>query len=272
MKSPYLKNDSRLADIIGAVQVMGIYPWASRKAEDWLKSLGEPLSANDWPTIFKEHPEFFRFTKGGWVSLRWRHGYFRTFDPKLGHELSESQRSVLTPAQQEELTHKPLTADQTEALMKTALDFHARAIAHDKDNERYVRWQDYRIGLFSFAINLFLSFAVAALGFYLTLIKDSGFNPPIGSGYLLRQSLFSLIASIFFGGFATCSRLLDFRCTVLKIGKKYSDCRHNIAIFLAEQLGGISYALFCLQLAALAYGAFCLFSTLFATYPDKFSQ
>jgi hypothetical protein len=135
MKSPFLK-DSRLADVIGAIQVMGIYPWASRKAEDWVKSLGRPLSATEWPTIFKEHPEIFRFTNKGWASLRWRHGYFRTFDPKQGCEISEAQRAALKPQQQEDLTHRPLTADQIEALMKTALELHGRAIAHEKER----RW------------------------------------------------------------------------------------------------------------------------------------
>jgi hypothetical protein len=157
MKSPYLNNDSRLAEIIGAVQVMSIYPWASRKAEDWQKSLGEPLSANDWPTVFKEHPEFFRFTKVGWVSLRWRHGYLRTFDPKLGHELSETQQAVLTPEQKDDLTHKPLTTDQTEALMKTALDFHARAIAHEQERRWWVPF------LFGF-LTAVLAFAGVILG------------------------------------------------------------------------------------------------------------
>jgi hypothetical protein len=159
MKSPYLQ-DSRLADIVGAVQVMGLYPWASRKAEDWLKSLGEPLSASDWPTVFKEHPEIFRLTNSGWASLRWRHGYFRTFDPKQGCELTESQRAVLIPEQQKELTYKPLTADQTEALMKTALDFHTRAIAHEQER----RW----LTPFLFALlGAVLAFAGAILGAYI---------------------------------------------------------------------------------------------------------
>ncbi|MEJ2704136.1 MAG: hypothetical protein P8Z79_17005, partial [Sedimentisphaerales bacterium] len=132
MKSPYLK-DSRLADIIGAIQVMGVYPWASRKAEDWLKSLGKPLSASDWASIFKQHPEMFRLTSNGWVSLRWRHGYFRTFDPKWGRDLTESEQTSLTPEQQENLTHKPLTSDQIGVLINTGLNLHARAIAHTRD-------------------------------------------------------------------------------------------------------------------------------------------
>ena len=160
MKSPYLQHPSRLADIVGAVQVMGIYPWASRKAQDWFKSLGEPLSANDWPTIFKTHPEIFRYTDSGWASLRWRHGYFQTFDPERGCELTESQRATLPQEQQEKLTYKPLTADQTEALMKIALDFHTRAIAHEQER----RWLTQLLFALLGAV---LAFAGAILGSYI---------------------------------------------------------------------------------------------------------
>jgi hypothetical protein len=139
----------------------------------------------------------------------------------------------------------------------------------DEDKERYVRWQDYRIRQFSFAINLFLSFAVAALGFCLTLIKDSGFTPPIGTGYVLRHAVFSLAGSIVLGSLATLSRLWDFRCTAVKIEKKYEDWRQGTATFLAKWLGGVSWSLFYFQLAALAYGAFCLISALITAYCDK---
>jgi len=84
----------------------------------------------------KEHPEIFRFTSSRWVSLKWRYGYFRTFAPERGCELTESQRAALTPDQQKAITYRPLTADQTEVLMKTALDFHARVIAHEQEH----RW------------------------------------------------------------------------------------------------------------------------------------
>jgi len=128
----------------------------------------------------------------------------------------------------------------------------------DEAHERYIRWQDYRITQFSFAINLFLTFAVAALGFCLTLVKDSGFTPPIGSGLLLRHSVFSFAGSIVFGSLATLSRLWDFRFTAIKIRKSYDGFRQRAAEFLAKWLGGVSWSLFYLQLAGLAYGTTCL--------------
>jgi hypothetical protein len=42
--------------------------------------------------------------------------------------------------------------------------------------ERYLRWQEYRINQLSFAINLFLSFAVASIGYAINL-KLSSVHP-----------------------------------------------------------------------------------------------
>ena len=124
----------------------------------------------------------------------------------------------------------------------------------------------------SFAISLFLSFAVAALGFCLALVKDTGCVPPVGSGYLLRPSIYSFAGSVVFGSMATFTRLWDFRCTVMKIKKRYDDWRQGVAEFLAERLGSVSWSLFYLQLAALAYGAICLISFLLLAYSGTLTK
>jgi hypothetical protein len=142
----------------------------------------------------------------------------------------------------------------------------------DDENKSDVRWENYRIKHFSFCINLFLTFAVAALGFTLSLIKDSGFSSLPGTGKALYLSVISFAGSIILGTVATLSRLLDFRCTVIKIRKKYSDFRQPIAEFLAEWLGGVSWSLFYLQLVTLAYGAFHLISSILTAYSDKFAK
>ena len=134
-KSPYLDNDWRLADVIAAIQVMGAYPWASRNLERWAEKLGKPLSADDWSIVFREHPEFFRL-HDNWASLRWRHGYDRTYDPEKGRELTENERDALDPDARGALTRKPLSAEQIEALMKTSVELHNRAIAHAQEK----RW------------------------------------------------------------------------------------------------------------------------------------
>ena len=71
--NPYLK-DSRLADVIAALQIMGTYPWAKRTVDSWTKKLGEHKSGENWKEVFEDHPEFFSLD-GEWASLRWRFGY-----------------------------------------------------------------------------------------------------------------------------------------------------------------------------------------------------
>lgn len=133
--SPYLSNSRRLADVLAAIQVMGAYAWASRKVTAWAEKLGKPLSAESWEKIFEEHPEFFR-VNGEWISLRWRHGYDRNYSAQLARELSIVEIDALTKEGKDELTRKPLSSDQIEALMKTAIELHSRAIAHAQER----RW------------------------------------------------------------------------------------------------------------------------------------
>jgi len=134
-RSPYLVNQSRLADLIAAIQIMGTYPWASRTVESWLEKLGQPASADNWATVFGDHPEFFRLN-GQWASLRWRHGYDRTYDPKRRTHLTDDEINSLEETSKESLSRAPLSPDQIDALVRTALDMHARAIAHAEER----RW------------------------------------------------------------------------------------------------------------------------------------
>ena len=133
--SPYLRNSYRLADVLAAIQVMGAYTWASRRVSAWADKLGDPLSSGSWAEIFVEHPEFFRVS-GEWASLRWRHGYDRNFSPTLSRELSSGEIEKLQKHEKDDLTRKALDSDQIEALMKTAIELHNRAIAHSQEK----RW------------------------------------------------------------------------------------------------------------------------------------
>jgi hypothetical protein len=134
-QAPYLSSGRRLADVLAAIQVMGAYTFSSRKYDAWVDKLGEPLSANDWNGIFAEHPEFFRVS-GDWVSLRWRHGYDRTYSHEQARDLTHDEIACLSEEQRSKLTRKPLASDQIEALMKTAIELHSREVAHQQER----RW------------------------------------------------------------------------------------------------------------------------------------
>ncbi len=134
--SPYLSSSWRLADVLAAIQVMGAYAWAGRTTEAWTEKLGKPLSAETWLTVYQEHPEFFRVNDEGVASLRWRHGYDRNFSFELGRELTKVEIEELSPEGKNNVTRKALAPDQIEALLKTAIELHSRAVAYAQER----RW------------------------------------------------------------------------------------------------------------------------------------
>jgi hypothetical protein len=135
-KSPYLEP-GRLEKVLAAIQILGSYDWASREASSWAAKLDTAGECDVWLRLFKEHPEFFRVGKGGWVSLRWRHGYDRIYSVSAHKELNAEEIAAFNAGPSEErLTRKPLTPEQIAGLMKIATELHGRAIAHEQER----RW------------------------------------------------------------------------------------------------------------------------------------
>ncbi|WP_215426395.1 hypothetical protein [Agarivorans albus] len=113
-------------------------------------------------------------------------------------------------------------------------------------NERYVRWQDYRINHLSFSINLFLSFSVASIALLISmLLKDLKGNE-IGE-LVLTIWAYSAIA----GCLATIFRLLDFRYTSRKIRK-----RTCVNAFVARHVGKLTWSMFWSQVILYSCGAY----------------
>ena len=90
MKNPYLK-ENRLADVLALIQILAMYEYAHR-SDDGIRnsSKAEPVSANGWHEIAKEHPEFFRYVenKDHSISLIARHAQKDTNYPPLSTELT----------------------------------------------------------------------------------------------------------------------------------------------------------------------------------------
>ncbi|HEY8085903.1 MAG TPA: hypothetical protein VIE69_09915 [Methylophilaceae bacterium] len=114
--------------------------------------------------------------------------------------------------------------------------------------ERYVRWQDYRMKQLSYAINLFLSFAVASLGFAINLKLESS----VHSSIPLIKVIIWWASSASFGCVATISKLLDYRYTARKI--KDGGCFNA---FMAKWFGEITWWTFAFQVIGYSVGAYC---------------
>lgn len=123
--------------------------------------------------------------------------------------------------------------------------------------ESFIRWQAILREQLTFANNLILTFAVASLGFVLTLLQ----NDPAKALCTLWAEFFAAIfltASILFGIALVVNRLKDFR-TSTRIAKQReagaNDAQLETDRITAEQLGGRTWCLFWWQIATFTMGA-----------------
>jgi hypothetical protein len=141
-KSPYIANPKRLSDLIAAIQVLGSYRFASRKVEKWAKRLGRtPVSATNWLTIFKEHPEFFTFD-GDNISLVWRRSRERNYDTHKRLLLSREDAIELSKKEEEKysnhLSRPPLDTAEISKLVDIAINLHEREIRHAQERRWWI--------------------------------------------------------------------------------------------------------------------------------------
>ncbi len=160
MKSPYVEQPNRLADVIAAIQVMGTYKYYKLDVAKWgkrIRDVGESgdeagsvnqdesaskqvqINESKWTVVFDEHPEFFRLgNRKNKASLVWRRSYPKLFDTKKLEEITPAKYKGLTAGQKGKVSRKPLTTEQIDLLIRTAIDLHARAIAHRQERRWWI--------------------------------------------------------------------------------------------------------------------------------------
>ena len=147
--SHYLEKD-RLANLIAAIQIMAVADRPSGTLNRWVAELeaSEELTSDQldkspikfaerkkWQTVFEQHPEFFKtYTLRGdpRVLLRWR--YAETLkngaNGKAPSEAEDKDETELQPS-------KPLTAEQIQVLINTAIGMHAKEAEAERNPDKF---------------------------------------------------------------------------------------------------------------------------------------
>ncbi len=140
--SPYIANPNRLADLIAAIQVLGTYRFASRSLDKWEKRLGRtPVSAPNWETVFKQHPEFFTTQREN-ISVVWRRSRERNYDTYSRKLLPREE--VIRLAEDEKktgekrLSRPPLAPSEVTKLVEIAISLHEREIKHAQERRCWI--------------------------------------------------------------------------------------------------------------------------------------
>ncbi len=142
----------------------------------------------------------------------------------------------------------------------------------DSSNPSYVRWQEIRITQLGVCISLFLTFAVATLGFSANYIVSHADTLPMGCwGHVFFVlSCLSGLISILVGGSASLTRLVDFRETAQIVRENPGASLHPELLAekraRAKRLGWWTWLLFVAQTCAMGIQFLLLFLSLAFTY------
>jgi hypothetical protein len=138
IRSPYLEDPNRLADVIAAIQAMSTYKFYKLPFNRWADRIsGDESKGNYWRRVFEDHAEFFRLDSAREkASLVWRRQYPKLFHVDRGKRLSLDEYDALTETEKTRVSRDPLTPADIKTLVDTAINLHTRAI----ERERESRW------------------------------------------------------------------------------------------------------------------------------------
>jgi polyferredoxin len=134
-----------------------------------------------------------------------------------------------------------------------------------KSKEAGVRWHKIAIDQLGYALNLILTFTIAALGYCFVLLRDKDFTPASSAKSSLIFALSILAVSALCGLACVIVRVWDFRGTARRASNHpEAPSKEDVRI-----LDRVTWWLFFVQLAAFALGVIALAYTLLLTYGWK---
>jgi hypothetical protein len=134
-----------------------------------------------------------------------------------------------------------------------------------ENSSRFARWQKIAIDQLGYALNLFLAFAVAILGYWFALLRDREFAPASSAKCAMLLSLAALLVSAITGVACVFTRLFDFRGTSCR-ARNHPGAPPRDEL---RRLGRITWRLFYWQVAAFAIRVVSLAVALLLTYGGK---
>jgi len=139
-KSPYLKEATRLADVIAAIQVMGTYKFYKLDFAAWADRIcGQDTQADHWKAVFKDHPEFFRLDQSRKkASLAWRRTRQKLYNVDTEEKITRRAFDQLSVKERERISRSPLSSEDIGTLLNTAVELHSRALAHQREQRWWV--------------------------------------------------------------------------------------------------------------------------------------
>ena len=137
-KSPYIRDDERLSDVVAAIQAMGTYKYYKLDFAAWSRRIsGDDTLSAHWRTVFEEHPEFFRLDSDRRkASLVWRRQRQKLFNVDTHTQISPEQYDDMLREDQKRISRSPLNSSEVATLVNVAIDLHSRALERKRDS----RW------------------------------------------------------------------------------------------------------------------------------------
>ncbi|MEP0942018.1 MAG: hypothetical protein ABJH20_09920 [Rhizobiaceae bacterium] len=138
---------------MSAIQTLGTYRFYKLTPRKWSDRIsGDSNSEKHWERVFRQHPEFFRFSSdGAKVSLVLRRQKPKLYDVDSLELVTRTERDGRDSVGQARITRAPLEEGEMQMLIGVANGLHSKAL-QDKQDSRW--WLPLVATIFSATIGL----------------------------------------------------------------------------------------------------------------------